>query len=237
MGCATRPALCAVAELTHPTRLRTAGSSVPGLGAGGRPAARARGLTCGLSCSSSWSVARRAGAGSLRGLRLLLLLMSRSVAGSARLALLGTHLLHLMTWRLARYTLSKYGRGCSHDNSSRKRDDHCFHVVLLEQAPSKETEWTSARSRQRTLMVRPALLDWSLSPPQRDERFSIRIGARRRNTGKLPPAASAPEDSKRSHDSAVSRMVCRARHNFSFAHALCLIAARPILPKDRTASH
>lgn len=35
----------------------------------------------------------------------------------------------------------------------------------------------------------------------------------------------------------LSRIVCRARHNFSFAHALCRTAARPILPKDRTASH
>ena len=86
--------------------------------------------------------------------RCVMRLMSGSVAGSARLALLGTHLLHLMTRRLARYTLSKHGWCCRHDNSSRERDDLWVHVVLLQQTrPSMERNEPNTRSSKRTFIM------------------------------------------------------------------------------------
>ena len=78
----------------------------------------------------TWRTTGRGGAPLLRALRLHL--MSGSVAGSAPRAFLRTLLMHLMTWRLARYTLSKHGWCGSHENRSRERDDLCFHVVLLQ---------------------------------------------------------------------------------------------------------
>lgn len=104
----------------------------------------------------TWSEIRRAGAGLLRGLRVVLCvvhLMSGSVAGSARLAFLRTRLLHLLTWRLARYALSKYGRCCSHDSSNRERDDLCLHDVLLRISPSMQRNEPSARSPERMFIM------------------------------------------------------------------------------------
>lgn len=124
-------------------------TSVPGLcaRAGGWPRACAGGLT--------WSVIGRAGVGLLRGFRVVhrvMHLMSGSVAGSARLALLGTHLLHLLTGRLARYALSQHGRCRGHGNSSRERNDRHFHDVLLRQAPSMQRNDPDARSSERMFL-------------------------------------------------------------------------------------